>query len=458
MAASCQVCELKEATVYCPNDDARLCAACDHAVHSASALAARHQRVALCEAPGCKLPASVFCKNDQAFLCPQHNEEVHSSNPLAARHTIVPASEAQLERQTQQKQPPPKQELPKATPYQRQAPHTADSMASDDLPIVPTFEDDAFSHSATKLGSPGAVPPALDVPLSMGMNKDALAKSIWGNEGFEMDANAWLDRLDMGFDFSDILGSEDAGSPPTDNLVPTLSTACMGGAAGAGQWDAEEITTVLQPAGKHVSTCQQGSKPDDESSLMDFPAVPNVLDLELDLGPHDVGEEAVATVPEHMQDAIDQLNPVMLRTSEPLPGLGMVPLPPVQVVAPLMPVKLAVPTAGEVQTILARTTRASLRAPVASFGADSMSLWGHTYGTADGETLTREERVARYREKRLTRKFQKTIRYASRKAYAEVRPRIKGRFAKREEVEAWRAAEAAMAAGAAVVAGGDLDL
>lgn len=49
--------------------------------------------------------------------------------------------------------------------------------------------------------------------------------------------------------------------------------------------------------------------------------------------------------------------------------------------------------------------------------------------------LDREARVMRYREKRKNRKFQKTIRYASRKAYAETRPRIKGRFAKRAEIE-----------------------
>ncbi|KAB2627975.1 zinc finger protein CONSTANS-LIKE 4-like [Pyrus ussuriensis x Pyrus communis] len=47
----------------------------------------------------------------------------------------------------------------------------------------------------------------------------------------------------------------------------------------------------------------------------------------------------------------------------------------------------------------------------------------------------RVARVLRYREKRKNRKFEKTIRYASRKAYAETRPRIKGRFAKRTEVE-----------------------
>ncbi|XP_050216959.1 zinc finger protein CONSTANS-LIKE 4 [Mercurialis annua] len=49
--------------------------------------------------------------------------------------------------------------------------------------------------------------------------------------------------------------------------------------------------------------------------------------------------------------------------------------------------------------------------------------------------VDREARVLRYREKRKNRKFEKTIRYASRKAYAETRPRIKGRFAKRTDKE-----------------------
>lgn len=54
----------------------------------------------------------------------------------------------------------------------------------------------------------------------------------------------------------------------------------------------------------------------------------------------------------------------------------------------------------------------------------------------DGK-LDRKARVARYLEKRKARSFENKIRYASRKAYAEVRPRIKGRFAKKEEVEAY---------------------
>lgn len=50
--------------------------------------------------------------------------------------------------------------------------------------------------------------------------------------------------------------------------------------------------------------------------------------------------------------------------------------------------------------------------------------------------MDREARVLRYREKKKARKFEKTIRYASRKAYAETRPRIRGRFAKRTDVRA----------------------
>ena len=57
----------------------------------------------------------------------------------------------------------------------------------------------------------------------------------------------------------------------------------------------------------------------------------------------------------------------------------------------------------------------------------------------DYPSLTREQRVQRYKEKRARRNFRKTIRYQSRKAYAEIRPRIKGRFVSPEEFAAYMA-------------------
>ncbi|KAL8463265.1 hypothetical protein ACS0TY_033276 [Phlomoides rotata] len=83
---------------------------------------------------------------------------------------------------------------------------------------------------------------------------------------------------------------------------------------------------------------------------------------------------------------------------------------------------------------------------------DSNQCWPHCMGTCgtmhvygemgtmmSGHTMAdggREARVSRYREKRRTRLFSKKIRYEVRKLNAEKRPRMKGRFVKRENLVA----------------------
>ncbi|KAL0383215.1 UNVERIFIED_CONTAM: Zinc finger protein CONSTANS-LIKE 5 [Sesamum calycinum] len=67
------------------------------------------------------------------------------------------------------------------------------------------------------------------------------------------------------------------------------------------------------------------------------------------------------------------------------------------------------------------------------FTRSNINAYNSSYTTA---SLSHSgSQVLRYKEKRKNRKFEKTIRYASRKAYAETRPRIKGRFAKRTDNE-----------------------
>lgn len=61
----------------------------------------------------------------------------------------------------------------------------------------------------------------------------------------------------------------------------------------------------------------------------------------------------------------------------------------------------------------------------------------------ESDNLTREERVARWLAKKKTRVFKKTVRYESRKQYADKRPRIKGRFVSPEEYADYVAAKAA---------------
>ncbi|CAF2137304.1 unnamed protein product [Brassica rapa] len=93
------------------------------------------------------------------------------------------------------------------------------------------------------------------------------------------------------------------------------------------------------------------------------------------------------------------------------------------------------------QSISHSVSTSSLEYGVVPDGTTSVPFNRSTITTSTGTTgeqpssMDREARVLRYREKRKNRKFEKTIRYASRKAYAESRPRIKGRFAKRTETE-----------------------
>ncbi|KAL6589571.1 hypothetical protein ACP70R_013232 [Stipagrostis hirtigluma subsp. patula] len=61
-------------------------------------------------------------------------------------------------------------------------------------------------------------------------------------------------------------------------------------------------------------------------------------------------------------------------------------------------------------------------------------LMGGQLQTPTGDpAVDREAKVMRYKEKRKHRRYEKQIRYASRKAYADMRPRVKGRFVKAPE-------------------------
>ncbi|CAD6212043.1 unnamed protein product [Miscanthus lutarioriparius] len=104
--------------------------------------------------------------------------------------------------------------------------------------------------------------------------------------------------------------------------------------------------------------------------------------------------------------------------------------------------------------------------PVTTSSATIMSFCGSTFtdaasavpgdaaaaanGSASGgadPAVDREAKVMRYKEKRKRRRYEKQIRYASRKAYAEMRPRVRGRFAKVPDGEAPAPPAPAAAAG-----------
>lgn len=308
--STCVVCSAP-AKVYCENDKAFLCKECDVTIHTSNALAAKHTRVPTCDLCFHNV-ATTFCKNDNAYLCNDCDHAIHLNNPLASRHEVVSASVAfaeALQGGSCCACPPGKSHvLPEQSAAHSETGNMTGNLTKheevectfDDLHVVPNFSEHAPKPR-----------PSLE---RQGLQGQGFTKDL---EGLELD-NSWLDRLDMCFDFSDIMGGSEA-------VVPSLSC--------------------------NSDFLKQGS-----------------------VSSYELKQEDIWKGQTSPDGAIES-------------SLGFV-------------------------------------APDTTDPATK---------TCAG--LTREQRVLRYREKRKRRKFEKTIRYASRKAYAEVRPRIKGRFAKRGELD-----------------------
>eukprot|EP00244_Chara_vulgaris_P001479 TRINITY_DN1237_c0_g2_i1.p1 TRINITY_DN1237_c0_g2~~TRINITY_DN1237_c0_g2_i1.p1 ORF type:complete len:387 (+),score=41.19 TRINITY_DN1237_c0_g2_i1:86-1246(+) len=95
MRLQCDVCERELAAVMCCADEAALCLGCDQRVHDANKLASKHQRVPLYptgseEQPKCDICQEViaffFCVEDRALLCRECDVSIHTANALAAKH------------------------------------------------------------------------------------------------------------------------------------------------------------------------------------------------------------------------------------------------------------------------------------------------------------------------------------------------------------------------------------
>ncbi|CAM0944458.1 unnamed protein product [Alopecurus aequalis] len=85
MGALCDFCGEQRPTIYCRSDAASLCLSCDRSVHSANALSRRHMRTLLCDRCASQ-PAAVRCLEENASLCQNCDWNGHGSTSLGAGH------------------------------------------------------------------------------------------------------------------------------------------------------------------------------------------------------------------------------------------------------------------------------------------------------------------------------------------------------------------------------------
>nr|AGI62032.1 CONSTANS-like 8 [Erycina pusilla] len=85
MGPLCEFCGDQRSMVYCNSDAASLCLSCDRNVHSANALSRRHSRTLLCERCSSR-PATIRCIDERISLCHNCDWNGHSVFASASRH------------------------------------------------------------------------------------------------------------------------------------------------------------------------------------------------------------------------------------------------------------------------------------------------------------------------------------------------------------------------------------
>ena len=252
--------------------------------------------------------------------------------------------------------------------------------------------------------------------------------------------NSWLDRLDMGFDFEDILSEG-----PSDGLVPTIS----GVEPFADAFDAsvpclsffEEVQQQVAPAQAPAPPSMQAAAQQQQfeavvsGTAAPAPAAPAVLPPSPMLG----GQQQqmfgglLGPFPDYMpaQQQMEQQVPSLMQQQyvvrgdmvNALPQMSMIPsmggMVPAMMMAPAQQQyaapaqqQYAAPAQQQYHVTAMRTSTNggsftmgaySSRASAGSGSSSGQAVRIVRYGDAAGETLSRAERVARYREKRKNR-------------------------------------------------------
>ncbi|XAR58316.1 hypothetical protein NMG60_11026764 [Bertholletia excelsa] len=87
--STCDFCCEKLAVLYCKADSAKLCLFCDQVVHSANALSLKHVRSQICD--NCRSEAaSVRCSTDRLMLCGDCDWDSHGNCSVSGMHLRVP--------------------------------------------------------------------------------------------------------------------------------------------------------------------------------------------------------------------------------------------------------------------------------------------------------------------------------------------------------------------------------
>nr|AEP02801.1 heading day 1 [Oryza sativa] len=394
-ARPCDGCRAAPSVGYCRADAAYLCASCDARVHAANRVASRHERVRVCEA--CEqAPAALACRADAAALCVACDVQVHSANPLARRHQRVPVAP-----------------LPAIT-----------------IPATSVLAE-AVVATATVLGGKDEEVDSWIILSKDSNNNNNNNNSNSSNNGMyfgEVDEyfdlvryNSYYDNNNNDNSNSNSSNNDNDNDNDNNNNSNSSNNGMYFGEVDEyfdlvgynSYYDNRIENNQDQQYGMHEQQEQQQQQQEmqkefaeKEGSECVVPSQITMLSEQQHSGYGVVGADQAASMTAGVSAYTDSIsNSISFSSMEAgiVPDSTVIDMPNSRILTPAGAINL--------------------------FSGPSLQMSLHF------SSMDREARVLRYREKKKARKFEKTIRYETRKAYAEARPRIKGRFAKRSDVQ-----------------------
>ncbi|KAK6932887.1 CCT domain [Dillenia turbinata] len=402
MGQLCDFCGEQRSIVYCRSDAACLCLSCDRNVHSANALSRRHSRTLLCERCNSH-PAMVRCVEEKVSLCQNCDWIGHgsSTSTLVSPHKRQPIN--------CYSGCPSAAELSRIWSFVLELPCVDDSNCEQEMGLMSLTENSVGNSSLLSVDS------ATDLAQTSRVKELDIADK----------SNIML--------VPPPLPVPSPISPCIDHLIGSMSTSAP---------------KVCCPGTKEFEICGQ------DDLYQDF----NMSDMDLGLESYEELFGVAQNNEEHFFEnvGIDSLfgTKEMAGTDTGIQGAHITEGPS----APVKEVQPACSNPVSADSIMSSKTDPNLYFPARQAHSSlSLSFSGLTGENSTGDyqdcgvssriligeppwyppcpenslsSSSRSSAVLRYKEKKKTRKFEKKIRYASRKARADVRKRVKGRFVK----------------------------
>ncbi|KAK1420157.1 hypothetical protein QVD17_21521 [Tagetes erecta] len=405
-ARACDSCVRKRARWYCPADDAFLCQSCDASVHSANQLAGRHERVLL-ETTSSKMFGSG--EHDCSPEPTWHHGFTRRARTPRQRSKYSLKLDGKDGEVNSTIRLVPEMGVLEASLLDYDDDENEEEELLYRVPVYDPFETELCNASNEIGGS---------LSLIGGENKKQDACNLDDLQGFDDLPNDDLELLDFAADVESLLGQgfddtscriEDLGL--TNNKYKDEDKSNYIGTS----FDENRVKVEEKEVEAILGFDLDATR---ESTVLDH------WDFDYETSSMMIKEEeekklAVGIEAEHMMMVSnDQCNNTMVRTSSVTLKLNY---------------EDVINTWADQGCPWTNGTRPELKSDGSwpdfmGFQWAGNNINPYSYGGSDGG---REARVSRYREKRRTRLFSKKIRYEVRKLNAEKRPRMKGRFVKR---------------------------